>query len=247
MAFDPNVAGPGPEFPDAGLISSASAQSGPLTSEFWMDIYGQNLSTHDQWDGTLPTSLGGTAIIFTDSNQVEHHARLHWVTPLRIQFVTPSSMASGPGMIRVENPLGSFSTAIQIETIRPALFTANSNGQGPMAGTWLRADQANNQVWGFTSSADPVPDRVNVPVSLGSDSDLLFLALYGSGFASAASVAARIDGVEVPIAFFGPRNTIGGGQVNLGPLPRSLIGRKDARIELFFDGVPANVVTVSFE
>jgi uncharacterized protein (TIGR03437 family) len=85
-------------------------------------------------------------------------------------------------------------------------------------------------------------------VSFGSENDLLFLTLYGSGFTAATEVTARIDGVEVPVAWFGTQTTfVALGQINLGPLPRSLIGRKDVRIELFFDGIPANVLTVSFE
>jgi hypothetical protein len=36
-------------------------------------------------------------------------------------------------------------------------------------------------------------------------------------------------------------------QAVVGPIPRSLAGRQNVNAELFFDGIPANVVTVSFQ
>jgi|GEM_PF-1979004 len=248
IAFDPNVAGPGPEFPANGLVSAASILSGPLASEFWMDLYGQKLSTQDAWDPNLPTSLGGTAVTFTDSAQVERQARLHFVTPLRIQFLTPPNMAAGPGMIRVSNSLGSVSAPVEIVRLRPAIFSANTSGKGPVAGIWLRVDSGANQTSGFTASADPPPNSVNVPVDLGGQGDRVFLSIFGSGFRAASTITCKIGGVEVPFTSSGAQGQFAGlDQVNVGPIPHSLTGAANATIELFFDGVAANPVTVGFQ
>jgi uncharacterized protein (TIGR03437 family) len=157
-------------------------------------------------------------------------------------------MASGPGTIRVTNSLGSATTAIEIVQIRPAIFAANFNGQGPAAALWTRVS-GGVQSRGSSASGDPAPpNAVNVPISLGAEGDRVYLTFFGSGFRGATTITCRINGIDVPVTYSGAQNEFPGlDQADVGPLPRALQGQMNVTVEFFFDGIPANVVTVSFQ
>jgi uncharacterized protein (TIGR03437 family) len=92
---------------------------------------------------------------------------------------------------------------------------------------------------------------VPVPVSLGAQTDRVFLVLYGTGIRNVRAlsrVEARVGGTAVPVTFAGAQGQfIGLDQVNVGPLPRTLAGAGTATIVLTVDGFPANTVTVQIE
>jgi uncharacterized protein (TIGR03437 family) len=89
------------------------------------------------------------------------------------------------------------------------------------------------------------------PVSLGAESDAVYLLLFGTGvrgFGDVANIVARVGGVAVPILGAAAQPEYPGlDQVNIGPIPRSLIGRGEVDIALTVRGVEANRVTVVFQ
>jgi uncharacterized protein (TIGR03437 family) len=96
--------------------------------------------------------------------------------------------------------------------------------------------------------SQPAGSRTAVPIALGSESDRVYLLLFGTGMRKSTLVGARIGGQDVGVA--GPMPApgfVGVDQINLGPLPRSLAGAGEVSIALADDGVPANVVTVSIQ
>ena len=74
-----------------------------------------------------------------------------------------------------------------------------------------------------------------------------FLLLFGTGIRGFRSeVTATVGGEEVPVLGAVPQGEfVGLDQVNLGPLPRSLLGRGEVEIILTVDGKTANTVTLN--
>jgi len=130
-------------------------------------------------------------------------------------------------------------------TVGPGLFSANASGQGPAAATFLRIP---GSAEAFTFTLDAPPNRVNVPIDLGPETDQIYLSLYGTGFRAQTSVSCTIGGADVPVYGAVAQGQYEGlDQAVVGPLPRSLIGRGEVNVILTFDGVQANIVTVSFQ
>jgi uncharacterized protein (TIGR03437 family) len=101
----------------------------------------------------------------------------------------------------------------------------------------------NSTIWNAaTGSFEPNP------VSLATPGDQVFLVLYGTGLRHAAALTATINGVSVPVVFFGAQGTYAGvDQINIGPLPASLAGAGLVNVVISADGQAANTVTMSIQ
>ena len=86
-----------------------------------------------------------------------------------------------------------------------------------------------------------------VPIDLSSDSDRVFLDLFGTGIrnrSSLSQVSGKVGGVDSQVFYAGPQNEVAGlDQVNI-LLPRSLAGRGDVDVVLTIDGQATNPVTI---
>ena len=87
-----------------------------------------------------------------------------------------------------------------------------------------------------------------VPIDLSPEGDQVFLLLFGTGIRGFTSkVTATVGGVEVPVLGAIPQGQFEGlDQVNIGPIPRSLIGAGVVEIILIVDGIPTKAVMVRF-
>ena len=90
------------------------------------------------------------------------------------------------------------------------------------------------------------------PIDLGGPADQVFLSLFVTGIRFASGVAnmsATIDGEDVPVfSFVGElEQFLGLGQVNIGPIDRSFIGRGPVEVIFTAHGKPSNPVMVSFK
>ncbi len=89
---------------------------------------------------------------------------------------------------------------------------------------------------------------VAVPIDLGSETDQVFLLLFGTGIrlrSALSGVSTRIGGADAQVVFAGAQGEfVGLDQVN-ARLPRSLIGRGEVDILLTVDGQAANLARVS--
>jgi uncharacterized protein (TIGR03437 family) len=86
-----------------------------------------------------------------------------------------------------------------------------------------------------------------VPIDLSPPGDQVFLLLFGTGIRGFTStVTATVGGETVPVLFAGEQPIfVGLDQVNIGPLPLSLIGRGEVDIVLTADSIQTNTVTVT--
>lgn len=201
--------------------------------------------------GPLPTTMQGASVTLTDSFGTARLAGLTYVRPDVISFVLPKQASVGTASVvvrRADRNSGPY--RIRIAAVAPGLFAANLNGTGP---AWAYAVRKGP---GGRSSYEPVADfdsepgsRTAIPISLGAETDIVSLHLYGTGIRGwERELEARIRGRDVEVSHAAPvPDTPGLDLVVLGPLPRSLARSGEADVVLIADGHPSNRVTVLFE
>jgi uncharacterized protein (TIGR03437 family) len=87
------------------------------------------------------------------------------------------------------------------------------------------------------------------PIDLGSDSDLAYLSLFGTGLRAAgtAGVKVTVGTTDAPVQFAGPQGSFAGlDQVNV-LLPHSLKGSGDVTLQLTAAGLQANPVRLTIQ
>ncbi len=237
---------PGVPPPSMTSVSAASfSRAFGLAVESLASGFGADLAAALEAATTtpLPTVLGGVSVRVTDSAGVVELAGLIVVSPGQINYVVPRGLAEGPALIEVLRDGQVVATELtRISSVAPALFSADSSGSGVAAAFWLRVsgDGSRQQDLLF----DPTTRRA-APIDLGPPDEQVFLLLFGTGLRSAASVTVTINGEPVAVLGNVPQGEFEGlDQVNIGPLPRSLIGAGEVEIVLIADGVTANTVTV---
>jgi len=200
----------------------------------------------------LTTSLAGVTVNVADSAGTSRLAPLYGVfaSAGQINFLVPAGSASGLAMVTITLPSGApVMTVIDLAGTAPGIFTANMNGQGPYAGQVVYVHADGSQT--VANSAAPSAGGntfVPVPIDLGTTGDQVFLVLYGTGLRHAGALTAALNGVSVPVAYFGAQGSYAGlDQINLGPLPVSLAGAGPINLAIGADGQAANTVTVAIQ
>jgi uncharacterized protein (TIGR03437 family) len=130
----------------------------------------------------------------------------------------------------------------------PGLFTFSGNGQGIASGLVFDVPPTGapeTRYLAICSGGICTPNPVVM-----SSSHTYYLELFGTGIQNAKSdqVSATINGVKIPVMFFGQQAQFPGlDQINLGPLPISLAGSGSVNLILTVNGVAANTVTATFQ
>ncbi len=226
----------------ASFSGSLGASPESIVSGFGSGLAGEKAEAEAV---PLPTTLAGTTVKVTDSARTERLAPLFFVSASQINYLIPEGTETGLTLVNVERD-GQVvaSGTVQINPVAPALFSADSSGQGVAAALFLRvaADQSRSEDLIFDPNS-----RASVPIDLGPDGDRIFLLLFGTGVRGfTAEVTATVGGESVPVLGALPQPEFFGlDQINIGPLPRSLAGRGEVNILLTADGKPANPVTVN--
>jgi uncharacterized protein (TIGR03437 family) len=125
----------------------------------------------------------------------------------------------------------------------------NSDGAGIAAAYAFlvtASSQIENQTL-FTCNATSARSCLGAPLSVGSATDTLYVALYGTGIRGAASVQCFVAGQSLPVLYAGPVAAYPGlDQVNIA-IPKSLAGSGDARVYVVAGGVTSNVVGLTIQ
>lgn len=238
----------------ATSVSAANFSGGTIASESIVAVFGNPLATSvaDATTVPLPTSLAGTTVRVRDSVGTERLAPLFFVSQFQVNYQMPPETAAGTATITITSGAGAVSVStVQIETVKPGMFTADSSGQGLAAALALRVKSDNSLVFEPVSRFDTAQNKfVAVPIDFGPATDNMFLVLFGTGirFRSAQSnVVVRVGGTTVETLYAGAQGGfVGLDQINV-PLPRSLAGRGDVDIEITVDGKVANTVKVNIK
>ncbi len=229
------------------LVSApaASFQGITLAPESIAAGFGQNLSAEIAAANMLPlpTTLGGTSVKIRDSNGTIRSAPLFFVSPRQTNFLIPATVPDGDALVTVFNGNGEASAGmIRIERTSPALFTANSTGEGVAAGVALRVRDG-RQSFEPLARFDAAQQRFEPsPIELGPEGDQVFLILFGTGLRfrrDLSRAVVEIGGEQAPVSFIGAQGDFAGlDQVNM-QLPRALSGRGEVEIILSIDNQTA--------
>ena len=235
------------------LASVLAASYHPLVApEAIVSAFGADLAERSEVATSLPlpSQLADTMVRVTDKTGMQHTAELFLVSPGQTNFLVPAGASAGLASVEVFHNGNRVSQGqLLIDPAAPGLFSANGNGDGVAAAAALTVRPDGTQAWRMIfDDSQPAGSRTAVPVALGSESDRVYLLLFGTGMRKSTRVSAMIGGQEVGVAGPVPApGFVGVEQVNLGPLPRSLAGAGEVNIALTVDGVSANVVTVSIQ
>jgi uncharacterized protein (TIGR03437 family) len=236
----------------ADSVVSAASGGTAVAAESIASYYGSNLANTSEQAASLPlpTTLGGISVQVQDSAGVTRAAPLFYASPGQINFEIPAGTALGQAIVNVVDTGNSKrgSTTANVQSVAPALFTADGSGKGVAAALAIRVGVNNIQ------TATPIfqcsnGTCVSVPINLGVDTPT-YLSLFGTGIrnrSSLANVSVTINGVSLPVKYAGPQGFYAGlDQVNI-PVFLSLRGSGETDLVLTVDGQAANTVRVNIQ
>ena len=234
--------------PFATISAASFARDEALAPALIVSGFGSDLATGVEaaTSTPLPPELLGTRVEVADSAGSTRLSSLFFVSPGQINYLIPEGTALGEATVTVTSGAGGTAVGtVQIDRVAPALFTANQQGTGVAAAFFLAvaADGTRTQEVIFNAGLSATP------VSLGAEGDQVFLLLFGTGirgFENPPTVTVGGEAVGLLGAVPAP-GFVGLDQLNIGPLPRSLIGRGEIDIVVTVEGKPANTVTVSIQ
>jgi uncharacterized protein (TIGR03437 family) len=244
-------------------VSAASYQPATLATTLAVEsivaAFGFDLATTSSsaTELPLPTSLNGTKVKIKDSMGVERPAPLFFASSSQVNYQIPANTAVGEATVTIVNSDGGASYGkVQISSVSPGIFAANSDGQGVAAAFIQRfriEDGVSIESYEPVARFDSTLDKfVPLPIDLGPDrgqnTDRVYLGLLGTGWrfrSSLSNVIVRIGGSGVEALYAGSQPTfIGLDQINI-LLPRNLIGRGVIDVEVQIDGRKANTVQIA--
>jgi uncharacterized protein (TIGR03437 family) len=247
--------GVGPAAPAIACVSAASfVPAAPVAPGSIAAGFGQGLAAGTLSAATvpLPTTLADTSVRVQDSQETERMAPLFFVSPAQINYLVPEGTATGRAVVNVVSRDQTVAMgALSVVSVSPGLFTANNDGRGAPAAIAVRYAADNSQSWDYAfQCAAAVGSCVPKPIDLGTETDRVYLQLYGTGIrgrSSLTGVSAKLGGTDAEIQYAGPQGTLVGlDQVNM-LLPRSLRGRGEVEVTLSIDGTAANPVRVNIQ
>jgi uncharacterized protein (TIGR03437 family) len=202
----------------------------------------------------LPTELEGVSVTITVGNFNDFPCALFFISPQQINFAPFPGLfppVGGAALLSVKrNGRVVAAGMVQLETLAPALFSANANGLGVAAAVALRVKANGTQVYEAVARLDPTTKRyVTAPLDLSVPNEQVFLILFGTGFRfknDFSYLAASIDGTPASVAFVGAQSEtlVGLDQANL-LIPNSLVGRGEVGVTLTVDGKTSNPVKIA--
>jgi len=243
---------PIPAIPEGGAVQAASFTA-PLAPGAIGSLFGANLAgaTESASGETLPIELADTSLTLIDQQGVEHDVSLFFASRRQINFLAPSDAALGDATLVVRRGSGEEARiALRLERVAPGVFSADASGSGPPAASYLRVRSDGTGESGFVFARDPSGRIEAVEIDLGPEGDEVFLTFFATGVRGRSSLSAvrmTIGGEDVPLTFAEAQTDFFGlDQVNVGPLPRSFIGRGAVDAVLEVDGFVANATTLRF-
>lgn len=242
---------------DAGqpfaVVSAASGMPN-VAADSLAAALGQGLAGQTV-NGTTPypTNLGGISLQVVDSAGAVRMAQLLYVSPAQINFLVPPGTAAGTATLTIMNGAGNpLSATVQVQTVAPALFTANENGQGVVSATAYRTLIPTSLAFPVAvyQCLDAPGSCVSVPIGLGIDTPI-FVTVNATGLrgrSSDAAVQLTIGGQKVSIQAINSQDdnsaTAGIDQLFF-PLSLTLRGSGEVDMVVTVDGTTSNTARIN--
>ena len=234
----------------AAVVSSADPYAAGIAPGSLATAYGTDLSNGapNSTPADRPVSFEGTSVAIVDSTGATTAAPLVYVSSGQVNFLVPSTVPTGSATVVITSGDGARSVAtVQIAPIAPGVFTLNASGLVAAVAIRVAADntQTPEQVYSINSAGAIVA----APISLGSATDTIVLAIFGTGLQAAGTggVQVSVGGQPVPVSYAGVQGTYPGlDQVNV-TLPKSLAGKGSVTIQLTAGGIAANATNLTIQ
>lgn len=228
--------------------SAAGYGLGPLAAGSIVAAYGSNLAAQTAQatgTGSLPVLLGGASVSITDSAGTSFSAPLYYVSPAQVNYLIPAGAASGLATVSITaNGHVTATGPMDIVPVAPALFTMNSSNLA--AANVIRVSQNGTQTYETIYQVDQNGAITALPIDLGSATDTIYVALYGTGIRSLQSLGAVSALGGAAVTYAGPQGNYEGlDQVNV-QLPNGLAGPAPytMNLQVIVNGQPSNPVTL---
>jgi uncharacterized protein (TIGR03437 family) len=239
-----------PSVAKAAVVSTANSSSGAIAPGSLAAAYGTDLANIPAASTSLPlpTSFGGTSVSIRDSAGATTAAPLLFVSAGQVNFLIPSTVATGAAAITITSGDGTQSLAqVTIAPVAPGLFVLNASNLAAAIAVRVAADgsQIVEQVYAVNASGAVVA----APIDLGAATDQVVLEIYGTGIRAAGTsgVKVTIGGIALPVQYAGAQGGFDGlDQINV-ILPRSLAGKGSVTIQVTANGIAANSANVSIQ
>lgn len=241
----------GTTLPQLASVSAASYKR-ELADEMIVASFGEKLAetTEIATATPLPVTLADRKILIKDSAGTEKTALLLFVSPTQINYIVPKGLASGTGTLRLVDQMENLIRFgfVDLRVAAPSVFSANADGQGVPAAVIVRGRADGTQEYESIAQFDEKQQKyIPRPIDLGPDSDIVVLALFGTGWRNGSNPRVIIFGTDGLIEYSGKQPTLEGlDQLNVR-LPRSLIGRGEQTVYVSFDFIEANPVLINIK
>jgi len=237
------------------VLNGASFHLAPLSPGSIASLFAANISTRTEVADSLPlpAALAGVSVTMRRDGGAAIEGPLYFVSPMQINFLVPDGIEEGKYVLTIHREGASdVQGDVLIQKAAAGLFAANADGTGVGTVNVIHVDANGKQTVLPSAKLDEESGRyVAVSFSLGEEDEAVYLVLYGTGIRSAtdsSKVTATIGGTSVPVTFAGAQSEFAGlDQVNVGPLPRSLMGAGEVPVVITVDGDRSNAVTVAIE
>jgi uncharacterized protein (TIGR03437 family) len=178
-------------------------------------------------------------------------AQLLFVSPGQVNFLVPAQAPTGSTKtISLTSGNLTLFGDVLIDTVAPAIFTADGSGSGAPIGILVTAHPDGSQE-SHPAYACTAAGCQTLPLDVAA-ADTNVLVLYATGIRNAplSAVTARIvtldATLDTPVLFAGAQDQFPGlDQVNL-QLPPALAGRGELTLQITAAGKPANAVKLRF-
>lgn len=234
-------------------VSAASFEGGPTSPGALMTafpLFGAKLATSTAAAETSvwPTTLAGSVVTIRDAAGVNHTAALAYASPGQVNYRVPENAATGLATVTIAANGVSIPGALNIVAAYPNLFQLGT--ENVAAGYLIRVRNG-------LQSYEPVYQVSNAgvvtsaPIDLGSESEQVYLIVFGSGLGKSTQVSASFNtsagSLSVTPAFAGSQGTFAGlDQINL-LLPRTLAGKGKVAVTVTAEGRTSNQVNLSIK
>ncbi len=234
-------------------VSGASFAQGPQAPASVVSFYARNMSETTVVAASLPlqNELGTTTASITDASGAQYPIALYYVSPGVINCYLPDQLASGSATISVYRD--GFLVAngtVTIQPVAPAIFSANSDGAGVAAATYIEVT-GNTQTFadafqctGGAGTCTPLP------ITVSNSNSQTFVTLYGTGLrnrSSLNSVVVTAAGHTLSVQYAGAQGQYPGlDQINV-LVPASLAGAGVVTLDITVGGLSANSVQLQFQ
>ena len=234
-------------------VSAASYSGSSIAPGSIVSGFGSGLAASLLVAGSLPLpdTLGGTTVNVIDASGTLLPAGLYMVSPGQVNFLLDPMTATGLALILVQSGTTTVASGpVEVDSVAPGLFAANSTGSGVAAGQVLYSVNGVTTVQPMAVYDVPAGAWLPVPVKLATNA-LVFLTLYGTGIrnrASLSDVLVTVNSGTVPVTYAGPQPDFPGlDQLNIGPLPLSLQGSGTTNIRVSIGKSVSNAVTIQIQ